>query len=207
MRFLQACGYQSQAACHGRQPCPYRTRTGPQPGCSRVVAGHQIAPYERSIFGHQFAIGLKSRDFVADRFLPAGVPNLGVNSLLGGFGCQPCLGTGDLQCLGSRYFAFEPKNEIRSSRGVVRRPEDLVLVLFKGLDPGTDICSMIGRIMRNANFGGNKDACQFGPQFFFCVIEVAETVRVVRVERSGATGVRSNAQVRGAPCRSNRAHP
>jgi len=132
---------------------------------------------ERSIFGHQFAIGLKSRDFFADRFLPAGVPNLGVNSLLGGFGCQQCLGICDLQCLGSRYFAFEPKNEIGSSRGVVRSPKDLVLVLFKGLDPGANICSVIGRITRNANFGGNKDACQFGPQFFLCVIQVAKPVQ------------------------------
>ena len=69
----------------------------------------------------------------------------------------------------------------------MRRTEDLILVFTESFNPGTYLRSMIGWIVWNAKFRGQKDAGKFGPKFLFRIVEIAKAVRV-RKGRAIETG-------------------
>ncbi len=86
----------------------------------------------------------------------------------------------DLQSPRSGHLAFQAKNEIRGRRCIVRGAEDLILVFFQGLDPGTHVGGVIRRIVRNSDLGSDEHARKFSAKFLFGVVQVAESIRLIQ---------------------------
>src|SRR5207302_7598382 len=61
-------------------------------------------------------------------------------------------------------------------RSIMSGPKDLVFVFLQGFDPRTDIGCVLLWIVRNPAFGCHEYACEFGTQFLFRIVRVAETI-------------------------------
>ena len=165
----QACVGLSQDSCHA--PLPFRV-------CGSIRATNRVfsrSPFalESRLVGRVIAVGrsdkitiiFKDFDFVPDHLRPLDISRGRI---------------ADLQSLRSGNLALQTEHEIRGGRGIVRGTEDLVLVFFQGLDPGTDVRGMIRGIVGNSDFGSNEDARQFGAKFLFGVVQIAESIRLVQ---------------------------
>src|SRR5262249_18462311 len=76
--------------------------------------------------------------------------------------------------------AFEGEQVICSSRRVVGRTEDLVLIFPERLNPRAYVGGVLRWIVRDAALGGEENARQFRAQLFFGIIQIAKSVAFVQ---------------------------
>ena len=83
---------------------------------------------------------------------------------------------------------FQRQNEIGRFGGIVRRAEDFVFVALERSDPGVDVSGVLLGIVRDSRSRGEENAGQFCSKLLLCIVRVAETIRIVSVDRSSRDG-------------------
>ena len=87
--------------------------------------------------------------------------------------------------------ALKPEKVVRRCVGILCRPEDFVLVVLEGADPGAYVCSVLLRVMWDAPLGRKEHRGQLSAEFLFGVVRVTESVALVQcltVQASGMSG-------------------